>query len=211
MNRRPRKIHVALAVAAACMIAGRSFAASGVPAPASAAESQPTAAQHGSAFVDPLGFLLFGPTLGAEFGADKVSGTAYVRWFNVGLLSQALFLNKPQSFDFSYGLGLRGRYYLLGGLSGPHLGAGVEYLSTRIDDPMNLIATNAHYLVPQVEGGYRFGLGAFYVGGAAALGYAFELSSSVDNLPGGNSASFFQVVNESKFYGSASLELGVYF
>jgi hypothetical protein len=193
------------------MHAGPAVAASNDPAPAEAAKSQPAAAHHGSAFVDPLGFLLFGPTLGAEFGADKVSGTAYVRWFNVGLLSQALFLNKPQGFDFSYGIGLRGRYYLLGGLAGPHVGAGVEYLSTRVDDPVNLVATNSGYLVPQVEGGYRLGLGTFYAGAAAALGYAVQLSSSVDNLPGGNSASLFQAVNESKFYGSASLELGVYF
>ena len=193
------------------MLAGRAVAASDDPAPAAAAKSQPTAAHHGSAFIDPLGFLLFGPTLGAEIGSDKVSGTAYVRWFNMGLLSQALFLNKPQSFDFSYGVGFRGRYYLLGGLSGPHVGAGVEYLGTRVDDPVNLVATNSGYLVPQVEGGYRLGLGAFYVGAAAALGYAVQLSSSVDNLPGGNSANLFQAVNESKFYGSASLELGVYF
>jgi hypothetical protein len=100
---------------------------------------------------------------------------------------------------------------LLGGLSGPHLGAGVEYLNTRVDDPVNLVATNSSYLVPQVEGGYRLGLGVFYAGAAAALGYAVALSNSVDNLPGGNSANLFQAVNESKFYGSASLELGVYF
>jgi hypothetical protein len=211
VNKDARRILVTLLFAAICMHAGQAVAASNDPVPAAAAKSQPTAAHHGSAFVDPLGFLLFGPTLGAEVGADKVSGTAYVRWFNVGLLSQALFLNKPQTFDFSYGIGLRGRYYLLGGLSGPHFGAGVEYLSTRVDDPVNLVATNSGYLVPQVEGGYRLGLGAFYVGAAAALGYAVQLSSSVDNLPGGNSANLFQAVNESKFYGSASLELGVYF
>jgi hypothetical protein len=206
-----RKLHLTWAMIAAWMLVGRSAVASDDPAPAPAAQVQPAPAHHGSVFVDPLGFLLFGPTLGAEFGADKVSGTVYGRWFNVGLLSQALFLSKPQSFDFSYGVGARGRYYVFGGLSGPFAGAGIEYLSTRVDDPVNLIATNSHYLVPQVEGGYRFALGAFYIGGAAALGYAFDLSSSVDNLPGGMNASSFQAVNESKFYGSATLELGLYF
>jgi hypothetical protein len=211
VNKNVRRIQALLAIAAIVMLVGRVATASDDPAPAPAAQGEPVGAHHGSLFVDPLGFLLFGPTLGVEVGSDKVSGTLYGRWFNVGLLSQALFLNKPQSFDFSYGLGLKGRYYFWGALSGPHVGAGVEYLSSRVDDPGNLIVTSSHYLVPQVEGGYRLGLGAFYVGGAAALGYAFDLSSSVENLPGGMNASLFQVVSASKFYGSASLELGVYF
>ncbi len=211
MNARTRKVHLTLAIVAACALVGRSVAASDAAPPATGPQVQPAPTHHGSVFIDPLGFVFFGPTFGAEVGADRLSGIVYGRWFNEGVLAQGLFLTGSDHFDFSYGIGARGRYYFWGGLSGPHVGAGVEYLSTRVDDPVNLIATNSHYLVPQVEGGYRFALGAFYAGGAAALGYAFELSSSVDNLPGGMNASSFQVVNESKFYGSASLELGVYF
>jgi|HubBroStandDraft_1064217.scaffolds.fasta_scaffold04364_5 hypothetical protein len=187
------------------------------PPPAAAPQPQQPAADpsdpYGSAFVDPLGFLLFGPTIGVELGHGKISGTVYGRWFSGGLLSQSLFLNssEKESFDFSYGAGVRGRYYFGGGLSGPHVGAAIEYLHTRVNDPVDLIATNSSYLVPEIEGGYRFPFGAFFVGGAAAVGYAFEIGSSVDNLPGGQNAASFQVVSESKFYASASLDLGVYF
>jgi hypothetical protein len=211
MNIDIRKRFVAVVAAALGTVGSRNAAASDVPEPAAATHGQAPATHHGSVFVDPLGFVFFGPTFGAELGIGKVSALVYGRWFNEGVLAQGLFLKASDRFDFSYGVGLRGRYYAWGGLAGPHVGVGAEYLSTRVDDPANLIATNSRYLVPQVEGGYRFALGAFYAGGAAALGYAFELSSSVDNLPGGTNAGTYQVVSESKFYGSASLELGVYF
>jgi hypothetical protein len=201
-----------LSCACACVLAGNAAAVEPTAPPVAEGAGAP-AEHHASVFVDPLGFLLFGPTLGVEVGIGRMSGTVYGRFFSIGLLSQSMFLNGPRhdSFDFSYGVGLRGRYYFFGGLSGPHVGAGVEYLSTRIEDPVDLIATNAQYLVPQVEGGYRLGIGNFFVGVAAALGYAVQLSSSVDNLPGGNSASHFMVLDQSKFYGSASLDFGLYF
>src|SRR4051812_936165 len=52
----------------------------------------PAPERHGSAFVDPLGFLLFGPRLGVELGAGQVSGGIYGRWFNPGVLAHTLFL-----------------------------------------------------------------------------------------------------------------------
>jgi len=63
-----------------------------------------------------------------------------------------------------------------------------------------------------IEGGYRLPLGSsFYLGGAAAVGYAFQLSSSVENLPGGTDAGLYAARDKSTIYGSASLEAGVYF
>ena len=53
--------------------------------------------------------------------------------------------------------------------------------------------------------------GQFYAGISAAFGYALRASGNVEDLPGGNSASRYSAVNESKVYGQASLELGVYF
>lgn len=202
------KIGLALGVAAALSTTcALSWADSDAPPAASATPL-------GSVFVDPLGFLLFGPTTGVELGSSHWTATVYGRWFNAGLLSRAFFLNRAEndSFGFSYGVGLRGRYYVFGAMAGPHAGAALEYLSTRIDNPAALIATNSRYLVPAVEGGYRLPfLRMFYADASVDVGYAIRVGSSVDNLPGGSEASFFTVTDESKFYASATLDLGVYF
>ncbi|MEO8902933.1 MAG: hypothetical protein ABI627_15530 [Polyangiaceae bacterium] len=188
--------------------------AADVPATASADESAvapPSAAHHGSVFVDPLGFLLFGPTFGVEAGAGRITGTLYGRWLSGGVLAHSLFLKDNDSFAFSYGAGLRGRYFFRDGLSGPHVGIGAELVQTRVDDSSNLVETKSTYVVPLVEGGYRLPLSGAYLGAAASLGYAFQASSSVANLPGGSSAGAFSASDKSTIYASASLEMGVYF
>jgi hypothetical protein len=57
--------------------------------------------RHGSVYLDPLGFLLFGPTVGVEAGAGHVTGMVDARWLSIGLLAQSLFLRQGDSFDFS--------------------------------------------------------------------------------------------------------------
>ena len=190
---------------------------SGVPAgasadtPAAVAVEAPGAAHHGSVFIDPLGFLLFGPTFGVEAGSGRISGTLYGRWLNAGVLAHSLFLKDKESFAFSYGAGLRGRYFFRDDLSGPHVGVGAELVQTRVDDSVNLVETKTTYVVPLLEGGYRLPFSGAYVGAAAAFGYAFKASGSVGNLPGGSAADAFSASNKSTVYGSGSLELGVYF
>jgi hypothetical protein len=170
------------------------------------------APHHGSVFVDPLGFLLFGPTVGVEAGANRLSATLYGRWLNVGVLANSLFVKDNETFAFSFGAGLRGRYFFADNLQGPHLGLGLEFVRSQVDNAPALIRTKSTYLVPLLEGGYRLPLSSrFYLGGAAAVGYAFKLSSSVENLPGGSSAGQYVATNESTIYGSASLEVGAYF
>jgi hypothetical protein len=180
------------------------------PPPSPTAESA-AVRRHGSVFVDPLGFLLFGPTAGVEAGAGHVTGIVSGRWLNAGLLARHIFPGNGESFAFSYGVGLRGRYYLAAGFSRVHLGLGMELIHSRVEDPANLVATNSLYGVPMAEAGYRWALGSVYVGAAAAAGYAFRLSANVEDLPGGNQAARFAASDESTVYGSASLELGVYF
>jgi hypothetical protein len=180
-------------------------------APSTGVVSSPAPARNGSAFVDPLGFLMFGPRVGVEAGGNRLTGAVYGRWFDGGLLSHSLFLREGDDFAFSWGAGLRGRYYFSEGQSGIHAGAGAEYIRTRIETPGVLIAANSTYLVGYVEGGYRLPLGRFYAGLAAALGYAARLSAEVVNLPGGNAASSYAATNKSSIYGTGSLELGVFF
>jgi hypothetical protein len=122
-----------------------------------------------------------------------------------------LFLDDGQSFGFSYGAGVRGRYYTSDNQSGLHVGLAAEYLRTRIENRSALIATTSSYVVPYAEAGYRFARGRLFADGSLALGYAARMSGSVANLPGGNDAGMYIANNESSIYGSLSLELGVLF
>ena len=180
-------------------------------APVAASESSGAYGRHGSAFVDPLGLLMFGPRVGAEAGTAHVTGGVYGRWFNPGLLGRTLFLSDGDSFAFSYGAGARARYYLTEGQRGFHLGAGAEYLRTRVENASARVATVSGYIVPYAEAGYRLAFDRLYAGASAMLGYAAKVSGSVENLPGGNNAGSYYAKNESSVYGSAALELGVYF
>jgi hypothetical protein len=181
-------------------------------APTEAAPSRAESVdRHGSVFVDPLGFALFGPRLGLEAGAGHFSGALTARWFNAGLLARSLFAKGDDELAFGYGVGLRGRYYLNEGLEGAHLGVAVEYLHSRVENQPRLIATNSSYLVPYAEVGYRLAFGRVYADASAGVGYALRLSGGVENLPGGASASLYEASDESSIYGTASLDLGVLF
>jgi len=187
----------------------------------SSASAAPTAAaptvaarpgeHHGSVFIDPLGFLLFGPRVGVEVGAGRITGAIYGRWFNPGLLANKLFLNEGEKFQFSYGAGVRGRHYWQDGLAGFHAGLAVEYLAVRTESASTLILTKSAYVVPQLEVGYRFAGSTLYVGPSVSLGYAFRASGTVEDLPGGRNARLYEAQDNSSVYGSASLELGAYF
>jgi hypothetical protein len=195
-------------------VALSALALSSVTLRAAAEEQPPQTAlpeRHGSAFVDPLGFLLFGPRAGVEVGKTHLSGGVYGRWFSPGVLAKSLFLGSNESFGFSYGVGVRGRYYLGERLNGLHLGAAVEYLHTRVENRADAMATDSNYLVPYAEGGYRLDLGRFYGDASVGLGYAARLSGSAESLPGGDPSREFSVNDESTFYGTASLDFGVFF
>jgi hypothetical protein len=154
---------------------------------------------------------MFGPRVGADAGGAHLTGGVYGRWFDPGLLGRSLFLKDGDRFAFSYGVGARGRYYLGEGQGGLHVGAGAEYLRTRVENAAALVASTSGYVVPYAEVGYRFAFDRFYAGATAVLGYAARLSGQVENLPGGSNASSYQANNESSVYGSAGLELGVFF
>jgi hypothetical protein len=165
----------------------------------------------GSFALDPAGFLLFGPTASLEFGIGHVAGAATFRWFDPGLLSQALFVKSGQNFAPSVGGGIRGRYYFDVGFQGVHVGLAVELLQTNIENPSSMTVARSLYLVPQVEGGYRWAFGRFFLGPSASFGYAAQLSGQIENMPGGTSAGLYTVENRSSVYGAAKLDIGVLF
>jgi hypothetical protein len=180
------------------------------PAPGA---SSPAAASPalGAAFVDPLGFLLFGPTLGAELALGQFSVVAYGRWLDVGMLARSMFESGNDKFAFSYGGGLKGRYYFKSGLVGPYVDVAIEVLKTRMENQVDRIAINNFILVPEVEGGYRIALGRFFIGIAAGIGYAQQVSKGVENINGGNQAASYSAKDVSTFYGSGNVDLGVLF
>jgi hypothetical protein len=203
---RSRRISMVLLLTA--LMANTAWAA---PTPEEPVVAATPSEHHGSVFVDPLGFLLFGPRLGVEVGAEHVAGAVYGRWFNAGYLAHGMFLNDDESFQFSFGAGLRGRYYARQGLAGFHLGLALEYLAVRTESPSKLLLTKSAYLVPQFETGYRFSRSGLYAGASGSVGYAFRTSGTVEDLPGGRNAGLYQAQDNSSIYGSANLELGVYF
>lgn len=186
--------------------------ASTTPAEPGESERQGEAVEHhGSIFFDPLGFLLFGPSVAGEVGFGNFAAQASFRLFSAGLLSKALFLTDEDTFAMSYGVALHGDYYFSPGLKGPFVGLAAEYLHSRVENDSAKIATISSYIVPQIEGGYRFGFERWFFGGTAALGYAARVSSEVENLPGGTNADLYTVSNESSPYGTVRLDIGVYF
>jgi hypothetical protein len=203
---------VACATGVLAFAAGSPRAEEGEPTARPTAAALPSpAAVRGSAFVDPLGFLLFGPTLGVEIGIGQYSVVAFGRWLDGGWLAKSMFENDTDKFAFSFGGGLKGRYYFGAGLVGPHLGLAVELLKTRTENHVDLVAVNNLILVPELEAGYRYGLGRFFAGVTLALGYAQQVSKTVENIEDGNQADFFYAKDVSTFYATGSLDLGLLF
>lgn len=176
------------------------------PAPAAAIQER-----YGSFYIDPLGLITFGPTLGVEFGSDRFSLAIYGRWFSAGLLSTLLILNPGDVYDFSFGLGLRGRFYFRPGLSGAHMGLAAEWLRPVVENDDLLLLVTSNYLVPQVEGGYRWAGSRFFIDLSGGIGFSYRLFWRIDNLPGGNLAGAAVAPAVASFFFSAKLELGVFF
>jgi hypothetical protein len=175
---------------------------------AAALEQQPE--HYGSGFLDPLGFVLLGPTGGVEVGHGHFSGAVYGRVLSAGLLAVGMF--QPAGTNFAaFGGGIRGRFYSRPALSGAHVGLGVEYLHSRIEDRDSALASLANFVIPEFELGYRFGFSHFYIGGALWGGYAFQFDSSVEDMAKLGRESQYYVEDESSIYGSVGLELGFYF
>lgn len=150
--------------------------------------------------------------MGAELGFGHLSAGLYGRWLDGGVVARELFVDQEgESFAFSYGIGLRGRYYLDANLRGLFGGIAIEYLRTRLENESLRIVTTKQLLVPQLEGGYRHGFGSFFLGGGAAVGYALELAGKVENLPGGTDASLFEPEDTSTIYGTLEVEIGLFF
>ncbi len=72
-------------------------------------------------------------------------------------------------------------------------------------------ARRKHQATPEGQVGYRILFGQWYTDASGGLGYAWRVASSVEDLSGGTAASGYRVDDKSSFYGTASLDLGLYF
>ncbi len=164
----------------------------------------------GAVTLDPIGFVFFGPQLSAEVRLGRLGLGLSARWFNAGYLSHAMFPRDGEELAFSYGLAARARYYFadVGGFYG---GVALERLQVRIEDPTTqLEAWESTWWVPQAEAGYRHPIGAFFVGGGAALGYAIRGATKTIDLSGGTDP-LGAVDTDNTIYGSLVSEVGVFF
>jgi len=145
--------------------------------------------------VNALGVLVFGLTAAYELGAGHWGAAARARWLNSGLVARSKFpADDNQSLVFSYGTAIGARYYSAtnGALTGWFEGPAIEYVHARVEDRVAEIATVTSLIVPQLEAGYRWRIGALLVDLGAGVGYAVVLARGVDDIDGGNNAASYR-------------------
>jgi len=138
-----------------------------------------------SLYIMPLGFLEFGPVLGAEYAATpNVSVGAHVRIASLGLLTYAITSNdNGDDADNVSGLGMGAdvKYYPLSVRSGFYSGGLLEFLwgtATYYQGSSGEYENTTSYLAIACDGGYKFELSqSFYLNVGATFGAAFPLDA----------------------------------
>jgi hypothetical protein len=130
--------------------------------------------------VDAAGLLQFGLTPTLEVG-EAFSGFLRLRFLNTGLASHFL-LRRDADDDLRLGagaaLGVHWFSAKRGNMRGLYGGAALEYafVETR-DDSVDFARYQTHALIPQVDLGYRWAFGGFFVGVSGKLGLALPFES----------------------------------
>lgn len=129
---------------------------------------------------DAAGLLQFGLTPTLEVG-ESVSGYLRLRLVNTGLASYFL-LGRDADDDLRLGIGAAlGMHWFSaerGNMRGFYGGAALEYafLETR-DESVDFARYRTHALIPQLDVGYRWAFGDFFVGVSGKLGLAIPLTN----------------------------------
>lgn len=129
---------------------------------------------------DVAGLLQFGLTPTLEVG-ETVSGYLRLRLVNTGLASYFL-LGRDADDDLRLGIGAAlGMHWFSaerGNMRGLYGGAALEYafVETR-DETVDFARYRTHALIPQLDLGYRWAFGDFFVGLSAKLGLAIPLTN----------------------------------
>lgn len=151
-------------------------------------ESAPASARDRSAnslvnlHADAAGLLQFGLTPTVEVGTT-FSGFLRLRFMNTGLASYFL-LGRDADDDLRLGAGVAlGMHWFSaerGNMRGFYGGGALEYafVETR-DDTVDFARYRTHALIPQLDVGYRWAFGDFFVGVSAKLGLAIPFQNTV--------------------------------
>lgn len=144
-------------------------------------ERDPSADSLVNLHADVAGLLQFGITPTIEVG-ESASGYLRLRFMNTGLASYFL-LGRDADDELSLGAGAAlGVHFFSsrrGNMRGLYGGAALEYIfyETR-DDSVDFARYQTHALVPQLDLGYRWAFGHFFLGVSAKLGLAIPFKST---------------------------------
>jgi len=150
------------------------------PAPTPGLARDPSADALVNVHADVAGLLQFGLTPTLEIG-ETVSGYLRLRIVNTGLASYFL-LGRDADDDLSFGAGAAlGMHWFSaerGNMRGLYGGAALEYafVETR-DDSVDFARYRTHALIPQLDLGYRWAFGDFFVGVSAKLGLSIPFQN----------------------------------
>jgi hypothetical protein len=170
-----------------CTEAGQCVPSSTVPPAASADRPEPALKESESASKDSVfslhadvaGLLQFGITPTVEVG-KRISGYFQIRPLNTGLLSYVLIpQQKDEVLKWGVGgaLGLHVFSATEGNMRGLYGGPAVEYDFVKTAQPKRDNTYGTHVLVPQLDLGYRWGLGSFLLGVGGRIGLEVPLAA----------------------------------
>jgi hypothetical protein len=169
-----------------------------------------------SLFVMPLGFLQFGPVLGAEYAATpNLSVGAHVRIPSLGLLSYAVFKSEGETADKLSGLGIGAdvKYYPAAVRNGFYFGGLLEYMfgsATYSQGYSDEWKNSSTFLVIAVDGGYKFDFSqSFYLNVGATFGAALTLVNNPTVHPNDPSATWNDNASSATAFGMLDLTFGI--
>ena len=154
------------------------------PSPAAPSEVPPGEVAKFGAYADVLGFLLFGPTMTAEWGSTSTV-TATVRLMSLGLAYHAAAdVGEGSAMAFTIGAGIRRHPYAQGRLDGLWWGGQIEYGSSTIkyasaNGDTEDVTYEETLLIPQGLLGYRWYGSELSTSVAIGVGYVLSLSRTV--------------------------------
>lgn len=167
-------------------------------------------------YIMPLGFLQFGPVLGAEDAASQnLSVGAHIRIPSLGLLTYAAFSSDGQAADKISGLGIGAdvKYYSASVRKGFYFGGLLEYMfgsATYSQGYTDEWKNSSTFLVIACDGGYKFDLSkGFFLNVGATLGAATTLSVTPTVHPNDSSIMWNNNSSSTTAFGMLDLTFGV--
>jgi len=167
-------------------------------------------------YIMPLGFLEFGPVLGAEYAVDsQVSIGAHLRIPSLGLLTYPVFSSRGESADEISGLGIGAdiKFYSKSVNEGWYFGGILEYdygSSTYSQNDPGEWINSSKYIAIVFPGGYKFDLSPrLYLNVGAEFGCILNISSDPTVHPNDHTNTSNWNQGQTTIFGMLDLTLGI--